>query len=156
MQITVNEEHNFDLSQNDKSPDIIKNFDGTYHMILNNKGYNVKPLEIDLHEKQLWIEINGKEMHLKIQDEFDTLIKDLGFSLNVVQKVKEIKAPMPGLVLDIMVSPGDIVEVGTPLLILEAMKMENVIKSPGEGTVKEVNVTKNSAIEKGSLMIEME
>ena len=72
------------------------------------------------------------------------------------QVVKDIKAPMPGLVLQISVGPGDTVEKGDPLLILEAMKMENVLKAPGSGTVKKVSVNQGQAVEKNQLLIEME
>ena len=63
---------------------------------------------------------------------------------------------MPGLVLDVMVAEGDTVEAGTPLLILEAMKMENVLKSEGDGTIKSIKITKGEAVEKRQLLIEIE
>jgi biotin carboxyl carrier protein len=61
---------------------------------------------------------------------------------------------MPGLVINIVVSEGDAVEKDSPLLILEAMKMENVIKSAAPGIVKRVLATKGVAVEKGSVLIE--
>jgi biotin carboxyl carrier protein len=63
---------------------------------------------------------------------------------------------MPGLVLDIMIKPGQTIEKGTPLLILEAMKMENVLKSEGDGVVKSIEVIKTQAVDKGQILIEME
>ena len=67
----------------------------------------------------------------------------------------EIHAPMPGLVLEINVSEGQEVEKGDPLLILEAMKMENVIKAPGNGIIKKIHVEKGNPVEKNELLVEL-
>ena len=72
------------------------------------------------------------------------------------QKVTDVKAPMPGLVLGVSVEIGQEVQKGDGLLILEAMKMENVIKSVGEGIVKAIHIEQGKAVEKGQLLIEME
>ena len=60
---------------------------------------------------------------------------------------------MPGLVLDIRVVEGDAVKKGDPILVLEAMKMENIIKSPTDGIVKKINVKKGVAVEKSQVLI---
>ena len=83
-------------------------------------------------------------------------MQKLGLSIGGSQKQNVVKAPMPGLVLSVMVEPGQVVSKGDPLLILEAMKMENVIKAIGDGTVKSVAVEKGAAVEKGHLLLEME
>ena len=63
---------------------------------------------------------------------------------------------MPGLVLDLMVQPDQELEKGDHLLILEAMKMENIIKAEGAGKVKSVEVQKGETVEKGQVMIIMD
>jgi biotin carboxyl carrier protein len=63
---------------------------------------------------------------------------------------------MPGLVLNVLVADGDLVQKDTPLLILEAMKMENVIKSATEGVVKRVAAVKGVPVEKGAVLIEFQ
>ena len=68
-------------------------------------------------------------------------------------KVKDVKAPMPGLILDIKVRPGQEVKKGDPILILEAMKMENILKSPGDGVVKEIKVQTRQNVEKNQVLI---
>jgi len=70
--------------------------------------------------------------------------------------VNEVKAPMPGLLLNVMVKPGNQVFKGDNLLVLEAMKMENMIKSPTDGVVKSIEVEKSSAVDKNQVLIKFE
>ena len=67
-----------------------------------------------------------------------------------------LKAPMPGLVVDLRVKPGQKVKKGDPLVVIEAMKMENIIKARGEAVVKSVHVEAGMSIEKGNLLLEFE
>jgi biotin carboxyl carrier protein len=84
----------------------------------------------------------------------DLLLLQMGLNNNSTGKVNSIKAPMPGLILEINAQQGDVVSPGDTLLVLEAMKMENVIKASGEGTVKSVRVSKGQSVEKGQVLIE--
>lgn len=68
----------------------------------------------------------------------------------------EIKAPMPGLILKILKQTGEEVKIGEPLLILEAMKMENEIRSTTGGVVKEVMVREGGSVEKNTVIIIIE
>jgi len=86
----------------------------------------------------------------------DLLIKQMGFSLGKSKTVNEIKAPMPGLILDIAVEVGQEVHEDDSLLVLEAMKMENNITSPRDGVIKSINIKKGDAVDKGALLIEFE
>ena len=86
----------------------------------------------------------------------DLLLEKMGMSAASLNKVANIKSPMPGLVLEVKVEVGDSVENGTPLLILEAMKMENIIKSTGDGIVKAINIKQGQAVEKNEVLLEME
>ncbi len=70
----------------------------------------------------------------------------------VVTGGTEIKAPMPGNILDVKVNVGDTVKNGTPIVILEAMKMENDVVSPVDGTVASISVKKGDTVESGSLI----
>lgn len=151
----VNDKFDFE-NLNELDLNAVKTGPNTFHILDNAKAFHAEILGHDFETKTYQIRINGSTYEVKLSDEMDQLVKELGFSANVVKKVKDIKAPMPGLVLDIMVKEGDVIEEGQPLLILEAMKMENVIKSPGEGAVKNINVTKSEAIEKGQLLIELD
>jgi biotin carboxyl carrier protein len=78
----------------------------------------------------------------------------MGMSAAASAKVNNIKAPMPGLIIDLRVKAGDTVAAGDTLVILEAMKMENSIKSPAAATVRTVKVGKGDSVEKGQVLIE--
>jgi glutaconyl-CoA/methylmalonyl-CoA decarboxylase subunit gamma len=67
-----------------------------------------------------------------------------------------VSAPMPGVILNVLVSAGQAVKAGEVLLILEAMKMENEVTSPATGTVKEIAVSKGSNVNTGDLMVVIE
>lgn len=126
------------------------------HILKDEKSYHYEIISANYAEKSFRIRINGDLFTVQIDDRYDQLITHMGLSTEVVHKVKDIKAPMPGLVLDLLVAPGQTISAGEKILILEAMKMENVIKSPGDGVVKSVFVKKGDSVEKGFLMIEME
>lgn len=133
--------------------DVIEVKDGSFHVIKNNRSYNVEVIKADVTEKSFLVSVNGNKYQLNVKDKFDELLKSLGFDDLSAKKVNEIKAPMPGLVLDIRVSEGDLVKKGDPILVLEAMKMENIIKSPTDGTIKKINVKKGLAVEKNQVLI---
>jgi biotin carboxyl carrier protein len=80
----------------------------------------------------------------------------MGLDKKKVKKLKELSSPMPGRVLKIMVKPGDQINIGDSLLSLEAMKMENILKSDGEGVVKEIFINAEQVVDKGEVLIEFE
>jgi biotin carboxyl carrier protein len=66
-----------------------------------------------------------------------------------------IKAPMPGMVIDVLVKEGQQVDSGEPLLILESMKMQMQVRSPFSGLVSKVAVCSRAQVEKGMLLVQM-
>jgi biotin carboxyl carrier protein len=128
----------------------------TFHVLKENKGYNIELIETDYDNKKVTLSVNGNKYSVEINDEFDLLLDQLGMSKANTTKVDEIKSPMPGLVVDVLVNPGTKVEKGEAVLILEAMKMENIIKSPCDGVIKSINTTKGSAVEKNHILISFE
>ena len=136
--------------------DVLPMQDGRFHLIHRHKTYVAELIAADYQRKTFSFYLNGSRFDVQLGDEYDRLVKALGLHIKSGGHVGDIHAPMPGLVLDISVQPGQQVQKGETLLILEAMKMENVIKSPGDGTVKAVRVSKGEAVEKGHVLVEIE
>jgi biotin carboxyl carrier protein len=84
----------------------------------------------------------------------DLLLAKLGIEHSAESAVKDVKAPMPGLIIDIALEAGQEVKKGDTLLILEAMKMENVIKCPADGIVSKVHIKKGESVEKNQILVE--
>ncbi len=136
------------------SIDQIQISETNYHIIKDNKTYDVDIIKFNKEDKTALIKVNGTKYELKIADKFDELLKNLGMDNLAAKKVNNIKAPMPGLVLNILVEDGTVVKKGDALIVLEAMKMENILKSPTDGTVKKISVKKGVAVEKNQVLIE--
>ena len=155
--IEVDSQQEFSLDeQSIKDLDLVKTPHGAYHVIHDSRSYEIKVQHSDFQSKSYVIEINGEEFTVQIKDRLDLLIDKMGLSKGALQQVDAIHAPMPGLILDLMVKKGDVVEENDALLILEAMKMENIIKSPRKGTIRSVAVKKGDAIDKNALLIHYE
>ena len=134
--------------------DKVKISDGYFHIIYQNKSYRAEVVSIDKTAKRFTIKINGKSYTVDLKEKFDLLLEKLGMNNVAAGKLNHIKAPMPGLIIELKVKVGDVVKLGDQLLILEAMKMENILKSQGEGTVKSVKVKKGDTVEKGQVLVE--
>jgi biotin carboxyl carrier protein len=127
---------------------------GYFHILYKHKGYTAEVVKADPSTKTFSIKINNRIYTVSVKNKFDLLLEKMGISNGASSKVNNIKAPMPGLIIDLKVNAGDTVKAGESLLILEAMKMENIIKSPGEGVVKSVKIKKGESVEKGQVLIE--
>jgi biotin carboxyl carrier protein len=124
------------------------------HLIQGSRSLEAELLAVDLETKTLQIRLGHKTTTILLKDRFDLLLEKMGMNAAGSGILKEIKAPMPGLILDLKVAPGDVVKKGDVVLILEAMKMENSIKSPGDGVVKEVKVSLKQSVEKNQVLIQ--
>ncbi|WP_226390875.1 acetyl-CoA carboxylase biotin carboxyl carrier protein subunit [Penaeicola halotolerans] len=133
--------------------DVQKISDNEFHIIKNHQSYRCELIAVEAEEKKVILKINNKVAEFKVKDKFDLLLEKLGMSSLASTQLKDIKAPMPGLILDIKVKVGDEVKKGEPILILEAMKMENLLKSPGDGTISAIKVKKGDSVEKNQVMI---
>jgi biotin carboxyl carrier protein len=134
--------------------DIVKLSEGQYHILYKKKSYRAEVVKADRATKTFTLKINNRVFTTELKDKFDLLLEKMGMNASASAKINSIKAPMPGLIIDLRIQSGDSVMVGDQLLILEAMKMENIIKSPGEGVVKNVKVKKGDSVEKGQVLIE--
>ena len=136
--------------------DLIQKSPTQFHLIKNYQSVNAKLVGTDVSGKMVNIEVDGETFAIEINDELDQMLETMGFGIASAKQIKEIKAPMPGLVLEIAVSDGQEVNEGDKMLILEAMKMENSILIHTNATIKKVIVTKGQAVEKGQVLIELE
>jgi len=145
-QIIINEKPlNVDIS------DLGKNLS---NVIYGNKSFNTEVVELNRAEKFCIVKVNGNTYKVDVEDQFDILLKQLGLDNLVQNKVAEIKAPMPGLVLNVKVTEGDEIKKGDNLLILEAMKMENILKSSADGVIKKILVKQGDKVEKNQILIQ--
>jgi biotin carboxyl carrier protein len=163
MKVKVNDHYNFDVALEHKvlkvdgsviEIDSVNLNNGHTHLIYQNRSYNVELVSEDKAEKTSIIKVNGNLYRVSIQDQYDLLLKQLGLDNIMASKVQEIKAPMPGLVLNVLVEEGQEVNKGDNLLVLEAMKMENIIKSPTSGTVKKILISKGVKVEKNEILMQ--
>lgn len=133
--------------------DIAEISENKFHIIYENKSYNLEIISKDLKNKTFEILVNGNKYELKAQDELDLMLAKLGFDQSENEKISEIKSPMPGLVLRFIAEEGQTVEKGDPVLVLESMKMENVLKSPGAGTIQKITCKVGETVEKNQTLI---
>jgi biotin carboxyl carrier protein len=136
--------------------DAIALSDNHFHVLKNDISYRASIETTDYPNKAYTIKVNGTSYTVKIADIYDCLIQQMGMNVGGASKTNSVLSPMPGLVLSILVKEGQVVEKGENLLVLEAMKMENVLKSTGAGVVKKINVIQGTVVEKRQLLIEME
>lgn len=142
------------LNGSEFSWDVARLKPGVFHIVRNNKSYNAEVVSVNKAEKSFAVKVNGVVYELSVKDKFDELLEKMGIDPLAGSRVSELKAPMPGLVLNVLEGAGNEVKKGDPLLVLEAMKMENVIKSPTDGTIKRVTVETGVAVEKNEVLIE--
>jgi biotin carboxyl carrier protein len=119
-------------------------------------SYHGEVLADESESQELRLKINHRVFHIRKKHELDELIQQLGLDKPKVRKIKHYNAPMPGRVLKIFVQLGDAVAPGTPLLSLEAMKMENTLKSSGMGVVKSVFIQEGEVVDKGAVLLEFD
>ncbi|MBC8054405.1 MAG: biotin/lipoyl-binding protein [Sphingobacteriaceae bacterium] len=124
-----------------------------FHILYNNKSYNVEIVERSRTGKEVLLKVNGTEYYVELSDQYDELLHKLGLDKVSSHQISELKAPMPGLVLKLLVEEGASVSKGDNLIILEAMKMENIIKSPIDGIVKTIRVKAGDKLEKNQVML---
>lgn len=125
--------------------------ENVYHVLRENRSYTVELL--DSAEGKALMKVNGNVYETEVVDKFDALLKSLGMEKGGGSKVNDLKAPMPGLVLKVEVAVGDSLKKGDRVLVLEAMKMENVIKAPSDATVASVEVEQGNTVDKNQVMV---
>lgn len=103
---------------------------------------------------RVWVD--GTPVEVEVRTEADLLLERFGLNAGDAAAEREVRAPMPGLVLRVLAEPGQEVEAGAGLVVLEAMKMENELTAPTAGTVAAVHATPGDAVGKNDLLVELE
>jgi biotin carboxyl carrier protein len=119
----------------------------------NNKAKLVSVKEVNHELKRYQIQIDGRTYQVQISDAVDQQILKMNLKSKKSNQLKELRAPMPGLVRQVNVQVGDEVDSGDSLFILEAMKMENVLKSPVNGIVSDLFVKPGESVEKNQILL---
>ncbi len=165
LQVTINEHKTVSIAEdegrmiiNDSPADWDAQWqpNGLVSILHNGKSYTALVEKTDLKNKELTLRIDGVVHKVAIKEPIDQLLSSMGLDMKAMQKLEPVKAPMPGMILKILVTPGQQINKGDGLIILEAMKMENILKAAATATVKAIKVTERTAVEKGAVLIELE
>jgi len=155
--VKVNNQLEFDVNAEDISNlDAVKLSASKFHILQEFNSYKAEIIDSNFNDKSYKVKVDSNVYNIHIFNNLDIIIKQLGFENGSAKKVNEIKAPMPGLILDINVKSGQEVAEDDTLLILEAMKMENVLTAPRDGVIKSISVSQGDAVDKNELLIEFE
>lgn len=127
-----------------------------FHILLGNASYSAELVNLDRNKKEALIKINGTSCTVSLTDEYDALLKSLGMEASHQSDAGHLLAPMPGLVLHLLVKPGDVLKKGEGLLVLEAMKMENLIKSHTDLRISSVEINQGDKVEKNQVLLRYE
>lgn len=126
---------------------------GGYEILLDGKTYIGDIVSYDEALGTVTVLINNNKYDVQVKRPIDQLIEKLGIVKKTAPKINALVSPMPGLILDIIVSKGQSVKKGEPLIILEAMKMENVFKASADVIIDEITVEIKQAVEKNQVLI---
>ncbi len=125
------------------------------HLRIGSRSYDITSLRKEEENGSYHLLLNGMSLHIEIEDERAALLKSFGGEKSTKVHSAVLRSPMPGKISRLMVKEGELIEAGQGVLILEAMKMENEIKSPAAGIVKAIRVAESDAVEKNAILIEI-
>ena len=155
----INSVVQLDLSQRDLGKfKVIEINHSENEIILSNgtKKFECKILKENSIDQSYIVKINGEISTIRFIKQVEKTIEKLGIQKGSQKNINILKAPMPGLILDVIVKESDLVKKGDPVIILEAMKMENILSSPVDGIVKEIKVNPQQTVEKNNILIKFE
>lgn len=136
--------------------DILEYKKGKFHILIDNHSYSAEVLMADKETKTCIIKIGHSTLTVHLKDKYDILLQEIGLDIVAGKKVNDIKAPMPGMVLHVMVENGQKIKKGDAIVVLEAMKMENILKSPTDGVIKKIHVSMGDKVEKNQVMVNLD
>jgi len=140
--------------ETDLTHDIKMYSPGRYHVLVDGQSFEVELVEkLPGDSKQYKLKIGNSVQVVTVKSETDLLLEKMGLGSRKTTVLKELKAPMPGLVVSLLVQEGQVLATGDPVLILEAMKMENMLKAPSGATIAKILVEKGQKVEKNQVLI---
>jgi biotin carboxyl carrier protein len=155
--VKVNDAYTFDFNKDAISQlDAVSVETNKFHVLHQKKPFHAEIIQSHFTQKSYSVKVNNNTYEVVISDALDQLIAEMGFEKGKSKHINSIKAPMPGLILEISVEVGQSVKENDNLIILSAMKMENSFLSPRDGVIKSIAVKVGDAVDKGQLMIEFE
>ena len=120
-------------------------------------GADVFPVVVEAREGSRYtLNVGGQRVEVAVDDAQAMMLERFGLTDGASKAQREVRAPMPGLVLGVYVAPGEAVEAGARLVVLEAMKMENELRAAHAGTIARVHVAAGAAVGKNALLVEFE
>lgn len=165
LKVIINEQQAFEVETKNETTtlngqpfawDLVALDNGHFHIIKDDRSFNAEVVEANYADKSFKVKINETIYNVAAKDRFDLLLEQMGINNSTKNKVNNLKAPMPGLIWDVKVQVGDVVKAGDVVLVLVAMKMENALKSSGDGVVKSIKVNKGDSVDKNQVLIEFE
>jgi biotin carboxyl carrier protein len=157
FKVKVNDTFEFDFKKESISQlNAVSIETNKFHILHQNLPYKAEIVFSDFNQKKYTVKVNNNVYNIAISNALDTLIKEMGFEVGISKQVNVVKAPMPGLILEINVVVGQTVQENDNLLILTAMKMENSLLSPRNGVIKSIAINVGDSVIKGDLLIEFE
>ena len=147
-----------DASVNGVPVDIefVKSATNSFKMRMNGVEKDADLVKLDKENKLVIVRIEGKKFAVQIKEPVDLMLDKLGINSKRTKKVNNLKAPMPGLVIKILAEQGKHYKAGDALMILEAMKMENVFKAAADVTIKAIEITERQTVAKGQILLVFE
>lgn len=132
---------------------VLSQGNGHYSVIIDHKVHRVEVMEQNTPGRSFLIKIDQFQYKVHIVREIDKIVAEMGLETHLSKKADHLISPMPGMIKKVMVNVGDEVVAGQSLIVLEAMKMENVIKSPLDAKIKSIHFKSGEAVDKSEILI---
>lgn len=135
------------------SLDFLEQKKNSFTLVLNNKSYRAFLVGFNIKKKTISLFLNGSLFNFFIKNKEDFILKNITSDNSAPIKSDTLISPMPGLVSEVLVKENQKITISEPLIILEAMKMENVLKCYSTSVVKKILVQNGSRVEKDQPLI---
>ena len=129
---------------------------GVFDVRMGNRNVRIERMNGPDAKGNITVRVNGVVQTLQVLNQQQLLLESMGMTAGAETQEKHVESPMPGKILQVMVFPGAEVGEGDALLVLEAMKMENVIRAPRDGVIAEVQAEVGKAVEKAAVLVTYE